>query len=77
VNAQLLMLCVALLGSVMSSTGVVAMFITPVSSPVNTLALDPGRYRFAGFAKVGAPFAGVVLVVSVVLVPLVLPLFPR
>ena len=54
-----------------------AAFITPVSSPVNMLVLDPGRYRFADFAKIGAPFAGVVLIVSVALVPLLLPLSPR
>jgi di/tricarboxylate transporter len=53
-----------------------AAFITPVSSPVNTLVLDPGRYRFGDFAKVGAPFTVIVLIVSVVLVPLVLPLYP-
>jgi len=49
-------------------------FMTPVSSPVNTLVVEPGRYRFGDFVKVGAPFTGVVMIVSVLLVPLLLPL---
>lgn len=49
-------------------------FMTPVSSPVNTLVVEPGRYRFFDFVRIGAPFTVVVLVVSVLLVPLVLPL---
>ncbi|AYG02296.1 SLC13 family permease [Gryllotalpicola protaetiae] len=53
-----------------------AAFVTPVSSPVNTLVLDPGRYRFGDFVKVGAPFAVVVLLVAVFLVPVILPLHP-
>lgn len=51
-------------------------FITPVSSPVNTLVVSPGNYRFGDFVKVGAPFALVVMVVSVVMVPWLLPLKP-
>jgi di/tricarboxylate transporter len=49
-------------------------FMTPISSPVNTLVVGPGGYAFGAFVKVGAPFAVVVLVVSVVLVPWLLPL---
>lgn len=49
-------------------------FVTPVSSPVNTLVVSPGNYSFGDFVKVGAPFAVVVLIVSVFLVPLLLPL---
>ncbi len=33
-----------------------AAFMTPVSSPVNTLVLGPGRYRFGHFMRVGVPF---------------------
>jgi di/tricarboxylate transporter len=47
--------------------------MTPVSSPVNTLVVEPGRYRFGDFVRVGVPFTLVVLVVSVLLVPLLLP----
>jgi di/tricarboxylate transporter len=51
-------------------------FITPVSSPVNTLVVSPGNYKFGDFVKIGAPFALVVMIVSVVLVPWLLPLHP-
>jgi di/tricarboxylate transporter len=49
-------------------------FMTPVSSPVNTLVVGPGNYAFGDFVKVGAPFAIVVLIVTVILVPILLPL---
>ncbi len=51
-----------------------AAFMTPVSSPVNTLVVGPGNYAFGDFVKVGVPFTLVVMVVSVVLVPILLPL---
>ncbi|MFO1049444.1 MAG: SLC13 family permease [Geminicoccaceae bacterium] len=51
-----------------------AAFMTPVSSPVNTLVVGPGNYAFGDFVKVGVPFTVVVLVVSVLLVPILLPL---
>jgi di/tricarboxylate transporter len=47
--------------------------VTPVSSPVNTLIVAPGNHRFGDFVRIGGPFAVVVLVVVVVLVPIVLP----
>lgn len=49
-------------------------FMTPISSPVNTLVVGPGNYRFGDFVKIGVPFSLAVLVVSVLLVPLLLPL---
>ena len=48
-------------------------FMTPISSPVNTPVVGPGGYAFGDFVKVGAPFGIVVLVVSVLLVPWLLP----
>ena len=48
-------------------------FITPVSSPVNTLVVGPGQYSFGDFVKVGTPFAIIVAIVSVLLVPIFLP----
>jgi di/tricarboxylate transporter len=51
-----------------------AAFMTPISSPVNTLVVAPGNYGFGDFVKVGIPFTLVVLVVSVLLVPWLLPL---
>jgi di/tricarboxylate transporter len=49
-------------------------FMTPVSSPVNTLVVTPGNYTFGDFVRVGVPFSLIVLIVSVALVPLLLPL---
>jgi di/tricarboxylate transporter len=49
-------------------------FMTPVSSPVNTLVVTPGNYRFGDFVKIGVPFSLVVLVVCVLLVPVLFPL---
>ena len=49
-------------------------FMTPVSSPVNTLVVGPGNYRFADFLRVGVPFSTIVLVACVLLVPVLLPL---
>jgi di/tricarboxylate transporter len=50
-----------------------AAFMTPVSSPVNTLVVGPGNYSFGDFLKVGVPFTIVTMVVCVLLVPVVLP----
>jgi len=50
-------------------------FMTPISSPVNTLVVGPGNYKFGDFVKVGVPFSLVVMVVAVILVPLLLPLY--
>jgi di/tricarboxylate transporter len=49
-------------------------FMTPVSSPVNTLVVTPGNYTFGDFVKVGVPFSLIVLLLSVILVPWLLPL---
>jgi di/tricarboxylate transporter len=53
-----------------------AAFMTPISSPVNTLVLGPGRYRFGDFVKVGVPFTFVVMLICVWLVPVIFPLYP-
>jgi di/tricarboxylate transporter len=50
-----------------------AAFMTPVSSPVNMLVVGPGNYTFFDFVRVGVPFAIVVLMTSVLLVPFVYP----
>lgn len=49
-------------------------FMTPVSSPVNTLVVTPGNYTFGDFVRIGVPFSIIVLIVSVTLVPIILPL---
>jgi di/tricarboxylate transporter len=50
-----------------------AAFMTPVSSPVNTLVVGPGGYRFMDFVRIGVPLALLSLITSVALVPLLLP----
>jgi di/tricarboxylate transporter len=49
-------------------------FMTPVSSPVNTLVVTPGNYTFGDFVRIGVPFSILAMIVCVVLVPLLLPL---
>jgi di/tricarboxylate transporter len=48
-------------------------FMTPVSSPVNTLVVTPGNYTFGDFLKVGVPFSLIVLLFCVVLLPVIFP----
>jgi di/tricarboxylate transporter len=50
-------------------------FMTPISSPVNTLVVGPGNYRFVDFVRVGVPFSVIVMIVCVLLVPWLLPLY--
>ncbi|MGC7561009.1 SLC13 family permease [Pasteurella sp. PK-2025] len=50
-----------------------AAFMTPVSSPVNTMVLGPGGYKFSDFVKIGVPFTLLVMVVSVFFIPLLFP----
>jgi len=50
-----------------------AAFMTPISSPVNTLVVGPGQYSFGDFVKVGVPFTIIVAIVTVLLVPVFLP----
>ena len=49
-------------------------FATPVSSPVNTLVLGPGEYRFNDFVKVGVPLIVLSMVVTLFVIPLIFPL---
>jgi di/tricarboxylate transporter len=49
-------------------------FMTPVSSPVNTLVVAPGNYAFGDFVRIGVPFSIIVMTVCVILVPWLLPL---
>jgi di/tricarboxylate transporter len=50
-----------------------AAFVTPVSTPVVTLVVEPGRYGFMDFVKVGVPLLLLTYAVTVVLAPLVFP----
>ena len=51
-------------------------FMTPVSSPVNMLVLEAGRYRFGDFVRIGVPFTMVTMMITILLVPWFLPLHP-
>jgi di/tricarboxylate transporter len=50
-------------------------FMTPISSPVNTLVVGPGNYAFGDFVRIGVPFTLVVLIVAILLVPWLLPMY--
>lgn len=49
-------------------------FATPVASPVNTLIVAPGNYRFTDFLKVGISLQMIALVITIILVPIIFPL---
>ena len=48
-------------------------FATPISSPVNTLVMVPGGYKFGDYAKVGVPSQILVLIVSLIAIPILFP----
>jgi di/tricarboxylate transporter len=50
-----------------------AAYSTPVSTPVVTLVVDPGRYRFVDFVKVGVPMLFLTYLATLAVVPLVFP----
>jgi di/tricarboxylate transporter len=49
-------------------------FMTPIASPVNTIVLAAGGYRFSDFVKVGLPLLFIMLVLVVTLLPVFFPL---
>lgn len=48
-------------------------FASPVASPVNTLVMTAGNYRFSDYFKVGAPLIVISLVVALIVLPLMWP----
>ena len=50
-----------------------AAFVTPVSSPVNTLVLAPGGYRFNDFVQTGLPLLLIIMALTLLMTPLLLP----
>lgn len=48
-------------------------FATPVASPVNTLVMGAGNYRFADYARVGVPLILLTMLISVFLLPILWP----
>lgn len=51
-------------------------YSTPVSTPVVTLVVDPGGYRFTDFLKVGIPLLILSYFVTLLLAPLIFPFHP-
>ncbi|MCJ7716354.1 MAG: SLC13 family permease [Anaerolineales bacterium] len=49
-------------------------FASPVASPVNTLIMGSGNYRFSDFVKVGIPLIFISMVVTILLLPLLWPI---
>jgi di/tricarboxylate transporter len=49
-------------------------FMTPIS-PINTLVATAGNYTFANFIRIGLPLTLLVMMMSVLLVPWLLPLY--
>ena len=50
-----------------------AAFVTPVSSPVVTLVVEPGNYGFLNFVKVGLPLLVLTWAVSLLVIPIFFP----
>lgn len=48
-------------------------FASPVASPVNTLVMGAGNYRFKDYLKVGMPMILLMLVISVLALPVLFP----
>jgi len=53
-----------------------AAYSTPVSTPVVTLVVDPGRYRFTDFVKVGVPLLLLTYLVTALVAPMIFPFYP-
>jgi di/tricarboxylate transporter len=50
-----------------------AAYVTPVSSAVNMLVMEPGGYTFGDYVKVGLPLLVLTMLVTVALVALIYP----
>lgn len=50
-------------------------FATPVASPVNTLVMGSGSYRFVDYLKIGVPLILIVMVISILLLPTLWPFY--
>lgn len=48
-------------------------FMTPVASPVNTLVINPGHYRFADFLKIGFALQLFIMLATLLTVALIFP----
>lgn len=50
-----------------------AAYSTPISTPVVTLVVEPGRYKFGDFVKVGVPLLFLTYLVTLIVAPLIFP----
>ena len=48
-------------------------FSTPMASPINSLVIGAGGYRFIDFLKVGVPLQLLVLAATLIIVPILFP----
>ena len=48
-------------------------FASPVASPVNTLVMGAGNYRFSDYVKIGTPLLLIGLIISMLVLPLLWP----
>lgn len=65
INPEPLMITVAIAAS--------TAFATPIASPVNTLVMAPGNYRFIDFVKVGMPLQILAMIVTLSITPFFFP----
>jgi len=49
-------------------------FASPVASPVNTLVMGAGNYRFSDYLKLGVPLLLIMLAITMLVLPLLWPL---
>jgi di/tricarboxylate transporter len=49
-------------------------FASPVASPVNTLVMGAGNYRFSDYIKLGVPLILIMFAVTMLVLPLLWPL---
>jgi len=52
-------------------------FATPVGTPPNTLVLGPGNYRFMDYVKCGTGLVVICFIVSIIIIPIVWPFYPK
>ncbi|MCP5206492.1 MAG: SLC13 family permease [Hahellaceae bacterium] len=65
VNPEPMMMAVAIAAS--------TAFATPIASPVNTLVVAAGNYKFMDFVKVGVPLQIISLILTLIMLPLLFP----
>jgi di/tricarboxylate transporter len=51
-------------------------FLTPVGHQANVLVFGPGEYRFTDYTRVGGPLTLTLLLVTMIVLPVLWPLFP-